>query len=365
MKVLYALPWFRANTGQETRLAQIIRYGQNKWESALMSNSFFLLPGSFPSETNVNVLKSRYYYSLFLNPFPIRSEVRKFDIFHIESGIPYLYAARSIRVPKIYTLHGESEHYDRSIINRFREPVANRLESILVSFADAVIGVSEWVCKFYKEKYGFDILYVPDSVDLSLFQYRKKIPNREILKLTIVGGWDGFSGRKRQHEFLDLMPSLIHSFPGVTLKLVGLRAEQIDSLRSIVYKKGLMKYVVFIGKISDSELASHISCTDILVVTSLWEGFHRPTIEAMASGVPVLARSPEVGINEQNVAHYLHVKNSGGGATFYMSGDDAIAKIWNILDNYSEMAYKGYEYAKKFDNKVVLPKYENLYKQLL
>lgn len=365
MKVLYALPRFRANTGQETRLAQIIRYGQGKWESTLMSNNFFLLPGSFPLESNVSILKIRNYYSTFLNPFPIRSAIKKFDLVHIESGVPYLYAAKHLRIPKIYTLHGEFEQTKGSIKGKIKASMANILEAKTADIADALIGVSKWVCDFYKKEYGFDLHYIPDSIDMSLFRYKKKLVDRERLKLAIIGGWDGFDGRKRQHDFLELMPSLVHAFPGISLKMIGLRTEQIEVLKSIVYEKGLMEFVEFIGKVPDHELASAISDTDILVVTSLQEGFHRPTIEAMASGVPVLARQPSADVSPLNMAHYLHVKESGGGDTFDFPKDDIVEKVEGILDQYGDKACRGYEYAKQFDNKVVLPKYEHLYRTLL
>jgi glycosyltransferase involved in cell wall biosynthesis len=365
MKVLYALPQFRANTGQETRLAQIIKYGQGKWESTLMSNNFFLSQGSFPLESNVGILKIQYYYSLFLNPFPVRSAINRFDLVHIESGVPYLYAARPLGIPKIYTLHGEFEQTKASITHRIKGALANILELKLAGIADALIGISKWACDFYKDEYGLDLHYIPDSIDMSLFRYKKKTVDRERLKLTMVGGWDGFNGRKRQHDFFDLMPSLVHAFPGIILKMVGLRTEQIETLKAIVREKGLMKSVEFIGKVPDQELASVISDTDILVVTSLWEGFHRPTVEAMASGVPVLARHPATGFNPLNVAHYQHVKESGGGDTFDLSRDDIVEKVEGILDHYCDMAWKGYEYAKQFDNRVILPKYEHLYRKLL
>ena len=85
----------------------------------------------------------------------------------------------------------------------------------------------------------------------------------------------------------------------------------------------------------------------------------------MASGTPVLARDTTSVVGSLYSSHFLHVKASGGGETFDISYVDITEKIWKIIENYKEMAGKGFNYSRQFDSSTVLPKYEKLYNELI
>lgn len=365
LKVFYFLPWFHAGTGQETMLSTVIKFGFGKWDSTIVSNSFVTFKGLFPDHCPVKLMQFKNYYSLIFK-FRNREQIFKHaDIIHIKSGIPYLYYTTKLTKPTIYTLYGPWETRSESFANKIRGFAVNTLErKKILEKADVLIGVSKWVCEFYSKNMGLDPIYIPDSFDLSLFKFKEKVPDPHKLKLIIVGGWDGFNGRKRQHEVINTMPMLLKEYSGLRLRLVGLEEEQMDTLKDIAINIGVVKSIDFTGKVSAEDLASIIADSDILLSPSTWEGFHRPTIEAMASGTPVLARDTTSIVNPNIAAHYWHVRESKGGETFDVSYSDLAEKIGHIIDNYSYYAVNGLKYALQFDNNAVLPKYENLYREL-
>ncbi len=366
MKILYMIPWFHAGTGQETTLQQIITYGNGKWESVLLSNKLHLERGIFPDGYSVGLKRMKRYYSLMLPHQALPPWAKEYDIIHIKSGAPYLKWVSQKEMPLIYTLQGPWITSTLGLKGKFQGLLANITESkSLLEKADVLVGVSKWICEYYKNSMGLVLKYIPDTFNLDLYRYTEKMPDVNNLKLLIVGDWDGFKGRKRQHEFIDKMPLIARELPGIKLRLVGLGKENIQRLSEYADKLGCAEFIELYGKVPETELAHLYSSSDILVVPSTFEGFHRPTLEAMASGTPVLARDTTPIVGPLYSAHFLHVRESGGGDFFHVSYDNVVEKIWTIIKNYKTMSIKGMEYAKQFDSMNVLPAYEKLYYSLI
>ncbi len=63
----------------------------------------------------------------------------------------------------------------------------------------------------------------------------------------------------------------------------------VAGLKAQIQRAGLRGRVEFLGKVSDAQLKACYQRAQILVTTSLHEGFCVPVVEAMAIGVPVIA----------------------------------------------------------------------------
>ena len=366
MRILYMIPWYHSGTGQETMVEQIIRYGENRWDSSILSNRFKTYPNVFPDGYRVDLIRMRPYYSLMLPFKKVPAWIKKYDVIHIKSGAPYLWWLNSREIPIIYTLHGPWVTKTLKLKGRVQGTLANMSEGKkMLEKADVLVGVSKWVCSYYKERMDLELTYIPDSFDFELFKFKFKLPDIGSLRLLIVGDWDGFKGRKRQHELIQLMPKLEQEFPGINLRVIGLTPDSIINLKEFAKEKMATKFISLEGKLSELDLAKAYVNSDMLVVTSTFEGFHRPTIESMASGTPVLARDTTSIVGPLNSSHFLHVKESGGGETFSASYDDIMPKIWEIIKNYKEIARKGFNYSRQFDNSVILSKYQNIYNELI
>jgi glycosyltransferase involved in cell wall biosynthesis len=88
-----------------------------------------------------------------------------------------------------------------------------------------------------------------------------------------------------------LMVTRAHWDPDASLHIVGKPAiaSYDDALHRYVAEMGLAEAVTFAGHASDATVAAAYAQADVLVVTSVHEGFCVPVTEAMAVGLPVVA----------------------------------------------------------------------------
>ncbi len=81
------------------------------------------------------------------------------------------------------------------------------------------------------------------------------------------------------------------SDPAATLLIIGKPAttSYVDALHRYVASLGLSDAVTFGGHASDATVAAAYAQCDVLVVTSVHEGYCVPVVEAMSVGLPVVA----------------------------------------------------------------------------
>jgi glycosyltransferase involved in cell wall biosynthesis len=80
--------------------------------------------------------------------------------------------------------------------------------------------------------------------------------------------------------------------PKARLRLVGGTSsfEYLKALRSFIADLGVARDVSLVGEVSDAALAAYFGAADAYLSLSVHEGFGVPLVEAMAAGVPVVAR---------------------------------------------------------------------------
>jgi L-malate glycosyltransferase len=88
-----------------------------------------------------------------------------------------------------------------------------------------------------------------------------------------------------------LLVARAHGDPSATLRVVGrpVVASYTAALHRFVDELGLHRAVTFTGAVSDDALLTVLAGSDVLVVSSRHEGFGVPVLEAMESGLPVVA----------------------------------------------------------------------------
>jgi L-malate glycosyltransferase len=98
---------------------------------------------------------------------------------------------------------------------------------------------------------------------------------------------------KGQHELVKALWAYRRLYdPAARLHLVGGSSSfaYLKALRGFVAELGLADAVRLTGDVSDAALAAHFAAADIYLSLSAHEGFGVPLVEAMAAGVPVVAR---------------------------------------------------------------------------
>jgi glycosyltransferase involved in cell wall biosynthesis len=120
----------------------------------------------------------------------------------------------------------------------------------------------------------------------------------ELARLHSRGGADVlFVGRvvpsKAQHELVKALWTYRRLYdPEARLHLVGGTSsfEYQKAVQGFVHDLGLGQAVRLTGQVSDASLAAYYAAADVFVSLSAHEGFGVPLVEAMAAGVPVVAR---------------------------------------------------------------------------
>jgi glycosyltransferase involved in cell wall biosynthesis len=98
---------------------------------------------------------------------------------------------------------------------------------------------------------------------------------------------------KAQHELVKVLWAYRRLYdPAARLHLVGGTSSYAyaKALRDYVEDLGLGRAVRLTGEVSDAVLAAHYRAADVYLSLSAHEGFGVPLVEAMAAGVPVVAR---------------------------------------------------------------------------
>lgn len=134
---------------------------------------------------------------------------------------------------------------------------------------------------------------VPNGVDLSRFQIPDSKFNREDTRHrfefkdtdTVLITTSRLVPKNRVGDVIDAMKFLPENVKFLILGSGPLESSLKLSVKS--YK--LESRVTFIGFVSHSQLPSYLHCADIFIRTPISEGFGNSFVEAMASGLPVIA----------------------------------------------------------------------------
>lgn len=189
-----------------------------------------------------------------------------------------------------------------------------------------------------------------NGVDISRFlKPVNQIDDKHRFVITMVAA---FREQKDHSTMLRAMKRLPESF---CLRFVG-RGETEDQVKQMCGDLGLNDRVSFMGMRSDVQ--DILDDSDIIVLSSHWEGLSLSSIEGMASGRPFVASDVD-GLREIV---------SGAGVLFPHGDDEALANsIQQLCDNpsyYRQVAETCQERAKGYDISIMADKYLALYKSL-
>jgi len=236
-----------------------------------------------------NIRLLTYFISLFLFLIQI---IRKYDIdiIHAHSTIPTgligVLVSRLIKKPVFITAHGMD-------VNNFMEhTLFKRLITYSLSNSDKVIAVSKDL-KGKMTSLGINpdkIKVLRNGVDTGRFKPTKDnfihrtydLPDDTLLIL-FVGYMDTFKGIFELEEAFSRMKD-----KNVALIMVGEGPKKAD-LEKKVLGHDLKEQVVLTGAVPREDIDKYYKSADIFVLPSHSEGIPLVILEAMASGLPVIA----------------------------------------------------------------------------
>jgi len=170
------------------------------------------------------------------------------------------------------------------------------LESAVLKKSDLVVVLSQFTAERLSAVYGIEgekIHVIPGGIDLERFHPSKNslclrrklnLPNDRIILFTVRS----LVPRMGLANLITALKDIVEKAPDVYLILGG-EGPLKKNLISLTNKLGLMDYVNFVGFIPEEKLPDYYRAADIFVLpTKELEGFGLVTLEAMASGLPVL-----------------------------------------------------------------------------
>ena len=368
MKVLVIHSTEKISGGEKVSL-EIIQGLKNQYEFVLfvpqkpdkdLRNSYF---------KNLNVIcppdKGLFSRIRILRKILIR---KNFEIIHAH-GTRAAFLARLAIIglknrPKIvYTLHG---------FHLIRRPFLFRwfflsLEKILNRWTDILVCVSEadknLVLK-YKTNTSEKIKIIKNKIDIEKFQATKELEEKTKKELGLE---DNFVlctiGRLHlQKDFSTVLRALnLIEFKMRNPKLLIVGDGPLrDSLERETKGLGIEKYVNFLGFREDIPILINLS--DIIILSTKWEGLPLTPLEAGASRKPIIASNIE-GVKETIIDDKTGFLFNPGSA------EDLAEKILTLY-NQEELRKKTGENAfrfvsENFSKERMIQEYENLYKEIL
>lgn len=290
---------------------------------------------------------------------------RELDLWHVHYAIPHATSAWIARemlgadhAPRIVTtLHGT----DITLVGQERS--FWEITRFSIAQSDGITAVSEYLKRETVENFQVaaeEIEVVPNFVDPRLYD-RQRYPCRKDALLEpgekLVMHISNFRPVRRVRDVVRIFARLAAQVPA-RLVFVGDgpdRPEAADEAQ----RRGVRERVVFLGK--QDSVAELLACADLFLLPSQSESFGLVALEAMASGVPVVATRvggiPEV--VEHGVTGYL----APVGAVEEMA--DAGASLLRDARRWNEMSAAARTRSlERFGADVVVPQYERYYERV-
>ncbi|MFM0737798.1 glycosyltransferase [Paraburkholderia xenovorans] len=210
--------------------------------------------------------------------------VRQFrpDVIFAHATIPSFYArALPVRVPVVYVMH--------SATNDFERPLFRRVEHILSGRARAVIGVSQQGVTDYARAIGPhpSMTVVPNGVDLARFAFTDGVARSGGAPQVVQIG--RYALVKNQLLTVRAFSKVLARVKDARLTLYGV-VEDPDYQRAVIAlvdELGIAERVVVAGPRTD--VASVLSESNVFVMPSRSEAHSVAFLEALASGIPIVA----------------------------------------------------------------------------
>lgn len=195
--------------------------------------------------------------------------------------------------------------------------------------ADTIIAISEQTKRDIIDFFGVDetkIVVVYQGCDPIFYEELKQSKLNEVkTKLSLP---DEFllcvaTIENRKNQIL-ILKALCHLPKNIHLVLVGKQTEYCEILKNFIDLHQLQNRVLFLHDVSFEDLPATYQLAKIFVYPSKFEGFGIPILEALNSGVPVIAAKGSC------------LEEAGGPDSLYIEQDNAMQLVETINKIYAD-----------------------------
>lgn len=217
-------------------------------------------------------------------------------------------AAKMYGLPHVHTMHTIYEDYTHFVIkgdalNNIAKPAARLLTRNFCNSADKVIVPTSKI-KDLLISYGgkSPIAIIPTGIELDMFSTKEDgVDSRSSLReqfgiapadkvLLYIGR---ISKEKNIDELLNILAGYLPQKSDVKFLLVG-DGSEMEALKQLCHDLGISEQVIFAGKQPWNEIGRYYHLGDIFINASQSETQGLTYIEALASGMPIVAKADRV-----------------------------------------------------------------------
>lgn len=222
--------------------------------------------------------------------FKALRSARKSDLLHAywsPAGLVSVIAGLIKSKPVVITLWGSDFIF-------LKTPVLSHLLRIILDKADTIICENQ---HFKNQLVQLDfhnksIHVIPNGIDFELFKPREEKSARSQLGLPedgiIILSIGSLTKNKGHHYLIQAFSQLAQERKDIHLRIVG-GGEEYQSLINQIERLELAEKVTLAGHADHEAISKWLNAADIFVLPSMREGTPNTLLEAMASGLPVIA----------------------------------------------------------------------------
>lgn len=323
-----------------------------------------------PSVENKNLVQTpnvgfshKKGFKPFWRSFAINKDIRQenLDIYHgLSNELPYRINKTGVKT--VVTIHDlifikYPQFYP--FIDRY---IYNIKARYACKVSDRIIAVSECTKKDIVEEYGIDpakidVVYQgcfpifseqQSSIKKQEIADKHKLPDKYILSI----------GSIEDRKNILLIVKALKYVPDIHFVAIGKQRKYADRVKSYIAENELSDRVHLLSGIPLSDLPAILQSAEIFIYPSLYEGFGIPIIEALSSGVPVIAATGSC-LEEAGGPHSIYVNPQDD---MQLAGE--INRLLNNEDTRKNMIEQGLEYVKRFSDKECTDRLMKVYKKL-
>jgi len=283
------------------------------------------------------------------------------------TGIVGYLMKKRYNIPLNMQLHGNYLDNEFHLKNSKLFPILNIIGKSIVKKADYIRAVSSLVEDDLVSKVGIPrerIVTFPVFINTDKFMSISKttmVQDKYIRFDNIVIFVGELIRRKNIEAFINAASEVIKNHPRTLFLIIGEGPEKMRLLNMVI-RLGLRQNVKFEGKVANQHLPSYYQASSLFVLPSKEDGWGSVTVEALASGKPVIV-SDACGTKDI-------VDRANCGFVFPANRPDILAqKIIYLLDNPKiggDMGERGKEYVKEaLDIHKNVFKYKELYQKTM
>lgn len=295
------------------------------------------------------------------------------EVIHVQTefgiGIFGRIVGEALNIPVVYTYHtmwADYSHYVNPINSTAIDGLIKKAITRISKFygdKSAELIVPSIKTKEALEKYGLhkNMHIIPTGLELDKFDPKNKddklinqIKEKYGIKDQFIVTFLGRIAKEKSIDVLiDAMKEIVKENDNILCLIVG-GGPYLDELKELVKDDQIEKYIIFTGPKLSQEVPSYYHLSNVFVSASVTETQGLTYIEAMASGIPAVARY------DQNLENVII---DGVNGYFFKETNELVSILLNMMNSdCSKMPREAYLHAMKFSSEVFYEKVIDVYK---